>query len=268
MSANKSQADLLREWISQKLDEKYDYSSSSNCKSDIKEFCKQYKDRKYLEKSVRPNHSKILNEQLKNRGIEPASIGKKSKLKFNSELNATITPNPVSGKVDTTKPEQKTETKQLIGKDGKPIQTIQAPAPHNYEHFDAEGVGATFQAFVMMIRMGIPEMEGLTPEEKVSLGKMWLPAFQRYLTENWAYIGIPLLATLGLFIPKIVTARKKHKEKELSKEKNKLTEKATKEEKERHANKKFVCPYCRENFSEIELQNHKPNCKEKPKYGV
>ena len=199
--SNKSQADLLREWISLKLDQKYDYSLASNCQADIKSFCSSNKDRKYQEKNVRPAHVRILNKLLIDRGIEPASIGKKSKLKFNSELNAKITPNPVSGKVDTTKKDTTTETKQLVGKDGKPIQTIQAPAPHNYEHFDAEGVGATFQAFIMMFRVALPEMEGLSEDEKKTLGRMWLPAFQRYLTENWAYIGVPFLGTLGMLLP-------------------------------------------------------------------
>jgi len=259
----KSQADLLREWISLKLDQKFDYSLASNCQADIKSFCESNKDRKYQEKNVRPHHVRILNKLLIDRGIEPASIGKKTKLKFNSELNAKITPNPVSGKVDTTKkPTDGKETKVLLDKDGKPIQqsTNAAPPPHNYEHFDAEGVGATFQAVIMMIRMGIPEMEGLTTEEKTSLGKMWLPAFQRYLSENWAYIGIPFMATMGLFIPKIVDARRKHKINNENKEKNKLNEAAKKEESiNKNATKE--CPFCHEKFTEIGLQNHKGNCK-------
>ena len=259
--SNKSQADLLREWISLKLDQKFDYSLASNCQADIKSFCETYKDRKYSEKNVRPSHSRTVNKLLKERGTDPASLGRKSKLKFNSELNAKITPNPVAGKVDTSKPTDKKETKVLLDKDGKPIQTTGAPPPHNYEHFDAEGVGATFQAVIMMIRMGIPEMEGLTTEEKTSLGKMWLPAFQRYLSENWAYIGIPFMATMGLFIPKIVDARRKHKVNQEKKEKTKLNEKAEKKESiNKNATKE--CPFCHDKFTEIGLQNHRGNCKE------
>jgi len=265
---DKSQADLLREHISLQLDRNYDYSSASNCSADIKSFCDANSERKYSEKNVRPAHSKILNQVLKNRGIDPKSLGKKTKkLKFNTDLNAKITPSPVAGEVDKNKkPDEK--PKQLYDKEGKPLQTIQAPPPHNYEHFDAEGVGATFQAFIMMFRVALPEMEGLSDEEKKTLGKMWLPAFQRYLTENWAYIGVPILGTLGMLLPKLVAARKKHKANEEAKERNLLTEKANKDEKERHENKKAICPYCRKEFTEIALQEHKPKCTEKPKFGV
>ena len=38
------------------------------------------------------------------------------------------------------------------------------------------------------------------------------------MTENWAIIGIPFLATLGIFIPKIVEARKKKKIRESKEE--------------------------------------------------
>jgi len=268
LSSEKSQADLLREHISLQLDRNFDYSLASNCSADIKSFCDANRDRKYSEKNVRPAHSKILHQVLKNRGIDPKSLGKKTrKLKFNTELNANITPSPVAGTVDSKKPTGE-KPKVLLDKDGKPIQTVGAPPPHQYEHFDVDGVGATFQAFIMMFRVALPEMEGLSDEEKKTLGRMWLPAFQRYLTENWAYIGVPFLATMGMLLPKLVTARRKHKENEENKKRNLLTEKANAEEKERHEQKKAVCPYCRKEFSEMQLQEHKPKCTEKPKYGV
>jgi len=265
LSSEKSQADLLREHISLQLDRKYDYSLTSNCTADIKSFCEQNSSRKWNLKSIRPSHTKILYQVLKNRGIDPKSLGKVTrKLRFNTDLNAKITPSPVEGKVDSTKSTE-TKTKVLLDKDGKPIQTIGAPPPHQYEHFDVDGVGATFQAFIMMFRVALPEMEGLTDEEKKTLGRMWLPAFQRYLSENWAYIGIPFLATMGMLLPKLVTARKKHKENEQLKEKTKLTEKANTEENQRHESKKAICPYCRKEFTELALQEHKPKCTEKGK---
>jgi len=169
LSSEKSQADLLREHISLQLDRKYDYSLTSNCTADIKSFCEQNSSRKWNLKSIRPSHTKILYQVLKNRGIDPKSLGKVTrKLKFNTDLNAKITPAPVEGKVDSSKPTE-TKPQQQLGKDGKPIQTIQAPPSHNYEHFDAEGVGATFQAFIMMFRVALPEMEGLSEDEKKNI---------------------------------------------------------------------------------------------------
>jgi len=46
---------------------------------------------------------------------------------------------------------------------------------------------------------------------------MWLPAFRTYLTENWVYIGLPLISTIGIFTKHIKEARdkkKKRREKE------------------------------------------------------
>lgn len=268
MEDKKTQSDLLREHIGLKLDQKYDYSLASNCSADISSFVEKNPDRKFNTKQVRPNHYKILNQVLKERGIDPKAIGRKTKtLKFNSDLNANITPNPVQGKVENKNQPDSEQKKIKLDKDGKPItETNAAPPPHNYEHFDAEGVGATFQAFLMMFRIALPEMEGLTPEEKQTLGRMWLPAFQRYLTENWAYIGVPFMGTMGMLLPKIVEARKKHKENEKNKERNQLTEKANLEEKERNENLGFPCPYCKKKFTEVALQHHKPNCTEKPRH--
>ena len=60
---------------------------------------------------------------------------------------------------------------------------------------------------------------------------MWLPAFNRYLTEKWAIIAVPFIATVGIFLPKIIKARrlKKAEEKE---------EKETKEKEQNEPEKK------------------------------
>lgn len=259
MSENKSQADLLRDHINLKLDQNFDYSQSSNVSADLKSFLEKNKDKKYNFKAVRPSHSRILNQCLKNRDIDPKSIGRKTKkLRFNTDLASKITPKPVEGKVDSTTAEKKPPT--YYDKDGKPIAVAQAPI--RYEHFDAKGVSASLNAFYLMMRVAYPELELLSEDEKNSLGNMWLPAFQRYLTENWAYIGIPLLATFGIMLPKIAEARKKNKAK---KEETPETQKASREEQERKSDVK-KCEWCKNQFTKWEdLKVHKRTCNKKPK---
>jgi len=82
-----------------------------------------------------------------------------------------------------------------------------------------------------MFRLAYPDLELLTEEEKDALGKMWLPAFNRYLTEKWAIIGIPFLATVGIFLPKIIAARKIKKEKETEKKEQDQTKQQKNSEK-------------------------------------
>jgi len=63
-----------------------------------------------------------------------------------------------------------------------------------------------------MLRTVYPDLVLLTDEEKDSLGALWKSAFNKYLTDNFAEIVIPLMATFGIFAPKILEARKKKKE--------------------------------------------------------
>lgn len=63
-----------------------------------------------------------------------------------------------------------------------------------------------------------PESDLLSDEEKTSLGRMWTPIFQRYFTEDYQVIGVAVIGTAGILIPKLAKGRKIKKEKE-SKEK-------------------------------------------------
>ena len=60
-------------------------------------------------------------------------------------------------------------------------------------------------------------------EEIQALGRMWLPIFKRYFSENWAYIGLPFFAAIGIFGKHIIKARAKRKKRE-NKEQTELTE--------------------------------------------
>jgi len=204
-----SLADLLRNHVNDQLGKNYDYSLASNRKQDILNFIESNKavlDKEQLNiKTIRPSHNKVLDDCLKNKGIDPQTLGRKSKKpKFMGDLKSTITPEPQAGTVDQTpKPIPPTGTPEV---QAQPI------------IFDEKAVSATLNAFFLMFRLGYPDLELLSNEEKESLGKVWLPAFNKYMTENWAIIGIPLLATFGIFIPKIVEARKKKKIRESKEE--------------------------------------------------
>jgi len=280
----KSLSDLLRDHINEKIDEKYDYKQRSSITADIKSFCSKHPTRKFDESKIRPSHYKILNQCLKNKGIDPQSIGRgKPRPKFNKGLASKITAKPT----DTSAAMQekgttgeaalvKKKIKRIVyDKDGKPIGEAEVESfvskdgtriYHDWEHFDEAGVSASINAFYVMIRVTYPELEALTDEEKKSLGKMWLPAFKRYLSENWAYIGIPFLATMGMVLPKVAAARRKKKEG--TDDKGKDTKKATNEEKERHEEKK-ECIWCKKGFDTWQdLKNHKRTCNKKPKLGA
>jgi hypothetical protein len=159
-------------------------------------------DKKQTAKSIRPSHDKILDEQLKNKGIDPKSLGRVSKKpRFNSDLNPKITPEPQAGVVDSSpKP-----------KAGDPIPQG-GIVPVVPETFDVKAVSASINSLYLMLRTIYPDLELLSDEEKDSLGSLWKSAFNKYLTDNFAEIVIPLMATFGIFAPKILEARKKKKE--------------------------------------------------------
>jgi len=205
MSKEKSSlANLLRNHINEQLQNKFDYTLASNRKQDILNFIEKNKttlDKNQLNlKTMRPSHTRFLDEILKNRGIDPKTLGRKTKtVKLTSDLKSTITPAPQAGAVDSIKPAPTV---------GAPVDGS-IPAPLMI--FDQKGVSATLNGVFLMFKMAYPEMELLSEDEKDALGNMWLPAFNKYLQENWAIIGIPFIGTMGIFLPKIVEARKKKK---------------------------------------------------------
>ena len=220
MVEKKSLADLLRNHINAQLESKYDYSNNQNRKADIQNFIE--KNKPQLDKNqikvvaVRPSHTRILDECLKNKGIDPSSLGRTTKKpKFIGDLNAKITPEPQAGVTDTTKDEKPKQIQQggtqvQVGQDGQIIQPI----------FTKDSVSATFAGLFLMLRLNYPDLELLTDAEKSSLGELWLNFFNKYLDSKYAEVMIPLFATAGIFIPKINRARKIKKEKEGTKEKD------------------------------------------------
>lgn len=254
MSSNQTKSDALRDHISKNLDNKYDYSSKSKRGNDVTDFMKahphfgKYDDKKERDR-VSKLHNQILKEILKNRNIDARSVGLEKKPfapKINSDMVSEITPDPQSSdpKQPTLPPGQSSTTPGTTGTDT----TIPPIIPPNQnEHMTSEMVSAFFNACFISIRIAYPELEALTDKEKESLGQMWLPGFKKYLTENWAYVGLPLMATLGMFAPKISQARKKHKEiKEKEDAQNKVEDR--------------TCKYCSQLFPVKKLAAHEERC--------
>lgn len=199
-------AELLHAHVDNQIKNKYDYSTATARKQDIQNFISNNKNNLKPEqlsiKLVRSSYNPILEKKLKESGIDPEKVLKKNtKLKFNKNLNAKITPETQTGANDETP----TGKPQLQGQQGAQIGIAPPPA------YNEESVSATFSALILPLKIAYPEIELLTDKEKEALGKMWLPAFNLYLADQkYAVIGIPLFATLGIFIPKIVEGRKKH----------------------------------------------------------
>jgi len=200
----------LKNWIESKVKSNFDYSLATNRRLDIENFIKSH-NQKYENKlkleSVRASHSPILNKVLTAQGINPESLGKrknkKTGLKFNSDMNSQITPSPQAGETDTT-PKNIPQGQMQAGQAG-----LQLPMQ---ETFSKESVSASFSGLFLTLKIAFPDLEDLTVDEKKSLGELWHGAFNLYISnEKMAVIGIPLISTLGMFIPKILASRKKTK---------------------------------------------------------
>lgn len=230
MSAQPTQADLLREWIDVKLDgDSKFYSIPANVRQDKIDFVKAYPELKTNENKIKPAHNRIVTERLKAKGINPkdGKITRKKIPKFqssDSDMDSTIDPQRQGGDRQLTN--QQVDGKQEynkfrpLGSNEQNSQNASSQPPNNFvSNFDEQGVSASLNAFYLFLKWQYPSLELLTPQEKESLGKMWLPAFQQYLTEKWAMIGIPLFATLGMVMPKVAKARAEKKIEDAKKEK-------------------------------------------------
>jgi hypothetical protein len=124
----------------------------------------------------------------------------------NSDFNATIKPEPQGPIIEKNSVEIVNE--EIIQQNPQPSQ-LQI----KNEYIEPETVESAFEGLWALLKLCWP-LESLTKEEKESLGMMWLPVFRKYLTENWAYIGLPFIVTIGIFTKHIKEARDKKKKKE------------------------------------------------------
>jgi len=136
----------------------------------------------------------------------------------NSDMNAIIKP----------KPQEFIFEKLPVEIVNEEIQQRQSPPPVQElvqiknECIDPAAVESTFEGFWTILKLKWP-LEDLTKEEIQALGRMWLPIFKRYFSENWAYIGLPFFAAIGIFGKHIIKARAKKKKRE-NKEQSELDE--------------------------------------------
>ena len=207
-----SLAELTNNWITEKVKAKYDYSTATSRQQDIQNFMQAHKsqisEEQFKLKTVRDSFIPQLKKVYNRFDIDPKSLGlDKKKLKYNPKINSTITPDPQSGKTDTSPKEKPTGQIKTGVIDPNTGQQMVVP-----EIFDEQAVSAVFSALFLTFRLAVPDMELLTDNEKESLGKIWKPAFNMYFSnEKWAMLGIPTIATLGIALPKILEGRKKGK---------------------------------------------------------
>ena len=248
-----TQAELIRDYVKQLLAENSDLLSTHNKRLQAVElFLQKHADRKFKKDSIKVQFERILNQEGKKIGKSKKDFGKKPKtpsFKINSDMEAEISGAPQNLEHLKQSPEA---PKLAEGEKKEGVPTLGDSIV-----FEAQDVSAAIAAFWLMIKIMFPTLELLTEEEKASLGRLWLPAFKKYLTENWKIIGIPLLATLGMMLPKIKKARDtKIKEKKL---KNSQADNNSKVD-------KLTCPWCNKLFDAELIENHKENCPVKKKY--
>jgi len=125
-----------------------------------------------------------------------------------SDINAIIKPEPQVPIIEKHPVEIVNE--EIIQQGS---QSVQAQLQIKNKHIEPKAVESAFEGFWILLKIWWP-LESLTKEEKESLGMMWLPAFRKYLTENWTYIGLPFIATIGIFTKHIKETRDKKKKRE------------------------------------------------------
>ena len=207
MAEKKSQSEIIREHINNQFDTKYDYSTKQNRSNDVKIIAKNYKGQ-VIEKyeALKSHHAKILKEVMQKRKLDPRTFGLSKKIpKFTppDNLDATITPKPQS--ITQTQPQQ---TSPGTGAPFSPGQSQMITPEPQFIKFEPKGVAATWNALYLGAKsIFSPYATDLTEEEKLSLGEMWTPIFNKYLSEKMEIV-VCFIATAGVFAPHIIEGRK------------------------------------------------------------
>ena len=197
-------SELIRNHIEQQFDNSYDYTSKENRKKDLEDFCMQ---NGLDPEKTRTLFQKVFRKIVKQKKLNPNDydIGTKTKMPLiGSDMNAIIEPVPQSSPL-------------VVPPQSVSAEIAPAPALTSYQ-YDEFSVSATLDGFYQTVRaLFAPAAELLTDEEKSSIGKMWQPLFNRFITEDWQIVGVAVMGTSGIFMPKIIKARKIKKEKDAKK---------------------------------------------------
>ncbi len=207
----KSISELILDHIHNQFDNDYDYTMKSNIindKSAIVESLGLDKKKGY-DLYVHQFHKVVKQRSLDIKNFIATRIRLPK-----SDLKATIKPVPQYF-YSEPEPDPVEQIKQEITLEQSEIQQLQQKIQVELknEHLTPKSIEGVVESIWSVLKIKWP-LEQLTTEEKDSLSKMWLPSFKKYLSENWAYLGIPFLSTLGIFGPKIAKARKLKKEKD------------------------------------------------------
>jgi len=201
-----SASELIRKHIHNQFEKGYDFTSKYNRKIDRTAIVES------LELDTEKGYD-LYNHQfkkiLKQRKLNATNyLETRFRRPQFSDINATIKPEP-QGPFIEEDPVKK--IKNEINREQQDTQSVQ-PQIKN-EQIDVTAVATAFEGLWALLKLWW-SLESLTKEEKESLGSIWLPAFRKYLTENWVYIGLPLISTIGIFTKHIKEARDKKKEKD------------------------------------------------------
>lgn len=201
---SRPKSEILRDWINNKLENNYDYSSKVGRTRDFAEFVDAHKD-EFDIKADKPLYHAILRKEITRKGIDPRSFGLTPQRPHfpKNDMSATImpVPQPVPERITYTNEDESEseDVKQLI-----PIQ--------EQIQLTVDSVGLTLKFMFNFLKLKYPQMNGLTKEEQETLGQVWLPIFRKYLENNWAIWGIAIFCTLSILSTKVKEAKKKIKQ--------------------------------------------------------
>jgi len=217
----KSSSEIIRDHIKNQLEKGYDYTEKYNRKIDRKAITESLGlDKKKGYDIYNHQFKKILKQLRKDPSNYLETRFRRPKF---SDLKATIKAEPQRlepppDPVETIKHEIRNEQQEAAQLKEAKLTELQTQVKN--EHIEPTAVEAAFEGLWTIPKLWWP-LESLTKEEKEALGRMWLPFFRKYLSEHLAYIGLPLLATIGIFGKHIKEARDKKKKREAKEKQDK-----------------------------------------------
>lgn len=144
-----------------------------------------------------------------------------------SEINAHTTSKP-SGiieqpktQVDIINEEIQHEHSQLTVQDKQKLDEELENFEQASHLIPVESIAGFWDGVVQVLKWKWSMIEGLKPEERECLGRIWQPFFQKYTSEKFVYFVIPILRAIGMLVPKIREGRRLSKEKQKQEENQK-----------------------------------------------
>jgi hypothetical protein len=204
VSEKLSKSEILRQWINDKLDNEYDYSSVNNRTADFNEFINSHDD--FNEKQHKPLYHYVLKKELEKKGYNLQNLGLSPTKRQESDMIAIIKPEPQSPLMPMVEPND-SDSEDTIHKP-----KIMTPDMHEPIEISVKTVGFVCKFAFDLAKLRYKMMDNLTDEEQEMLGQIWKPVFQRYLANDQAMLVIALFCTLAMLSKKTVESKRKEKE--------------------------------------------------------